>query len=121
RLDLGAAALAPAVDHLLVGEHRLVVRAPLDRDLLAVCEPALEETQEEPLRPVVVRRIVRREQAVPVDRPPEAPHLAFYSGDVALRDLARVAALADRGVLGGQSKGVEAHRAQDGVAMPAAE
>jgi hypothetical protein len=32
-----------------------------------------------------------------------------------------VVALADGGVLGGQSEGVEAHRAQDGIAMAAAE
>ena len=41
RLDLGAAALAVAVDHLLVREHGLVVRAPLDRRGLAVGEPGL--------------------------------------------------------------------------------
>src|SRR5205823_13015313 len=49
-LDEGAATLAVAVDHLLVREHGLVVRAPVDRGLLAVCEPFLEELQEEPLR-----------------------------------------------------------------------
>jgi hypothetical protein len=42
-LDLGAAALAVAVDHLLVGEHRLVDRAPVDGRLLAVGEVLLEE------------------------------------------------------------------------------
>ena len=37
-LDEGAAALAAAVDHLLVGEHGGVLGAPLDRRLLAVGE-----------------------------------------------------------------------------------
>ena len=57
-LDLVPAALAAAVDHLLVGEHGLVVRAPLDRRLLAVREAALEQLQEDPLRPAVVARLV---------------------------------------------------------------
>ena len=54
-LDLVAAALAAAVDDLLVGEHGLVVGAPVDRGLLAVGQAALVEAQEDPLRPAVVR------------------------------------------------------------------
>ena len=63
RLDLGAAALAAAVDHLLVREHGLVVRAPLDRRRLAVGEPGLVELEEEPLRPAVVLGLVGRDLA----------------------------------------------------------
>ena len=121
RLDLGAAALAVAVDHLLVREHGLVDRAPLDRRLLAVGEAALEEAEEEPLRPAVVLGLVRRELAVPVDRPAHAVHLPADRGDVALGDDARMPALADRGVLGGQAERVVAHRPQHAEAAPAAE
>jgi hypothetical protein len=39
-LDHGATALACARDHLLVGEHGLVGRAPVDRGLLLVRLPA---------------------------------------------------------------------------------
>src|SRR3712207_8379473 len=47
RLDDGAAALARAVrKHLLVREHRLVVRAPLHRRTLAVRKAPLEEAEE---------------------------------------------------------------------------
>ncbi len=120
-LDDGAAALAAAVDHLLVREHGLVDRAPVDRRLLAVGEALLEELQEEPLRPAVVLGLVRGEHAVPVDRPAQPAHLALDARDVALRDLARVAALLDRGVLGGQAERVVAHRAQDGQALAALE
>ena len=70
-LDEVPAALAAAVDHLLVGEHRLVVRAPLDRRLLAVRETALEQLQEDPLGPAVVLGLVRassRDQSI------EIPH-----------------------------------------------
>ena len=54
--DLRAAALAAAVHDLLVGEHRLVVGAPLHRRLLAVGEAGVQQLQEDPLRPAVVAR-----------------------------------------------------------------
>ncbi len=118
RLDLGAAALAAAVDHLLVREHRLVVRAPLDGRLAPVGEPALEELQEQPLRPAVVLGLGGRDLARPVDRPPHPLHLAADRLDVAVRDLAWVAALLDRRVLGVQTERVVAHRAQHGESLP---
>ena len=43
RLHFVAAALAATVDHLLVGEHGLIVGAPLDCRLFAVREVALVE------------------------------------------------------------------------------
>ncbi len=91
RLDDRAAALAGALGgDLLVGEHRLVVRAPLDRGLLAVGEAALEELQEEPLRPAVVARLVRAELARPVDRDPPLAELALEGLDRRGRRVARV-------------------------------
>ncbi len=112
-LDLGAAPLAATVDHLLVGEHRLVVRAPLHGRGLAVRQPALEELQELPLLPAVVLRLVRGDLPRPVDRPPDPAHRPRDVHDVAVDDLARVPALADRGVLRRQPEGVEALRMQD--------
>ena len=120
-LDDRVAAPTPAVDDVLVREHRLVVRAPVDRRLLAVGEPVLEELQEEPLRPPVVRRLVRRDLAVPVDRPPHPAHLLDDRRDVALGDLERAAALLDRRVLRRQPERVEAHRAQHRVPGATAE
>ena len=116
RLDESAAALAVPVDHLLVREHRLVVRTPLDGHVLAVREAAFEEPQEEPLRPAVVLRLVRREDAVPVDRPAEPLHLRPDRRHVPRRHVARVAALLDRRVLGREAERVEAHRPQDPLA-----
>ena len=116
-LDLRAAALATSVDHLLVREHGLVLRAPLDRRLTAVREPALVEAEEEPLRPAVVLGLRGRDLARPVDCPPHALHLAADRLDVAIRDVARVAALLDRRVLGVQAERVVAHRPQDRVAL----
>ena len=94
RLDLRAAALAAAVDDVLVRDDRLVVRAPVDRRRLAVGEAALEEPQEQPLRPAVEAGLVGRDLAVPVDRPAEPLHLLADDDDVALGDLPRMAALA---------------------------
>ena len=56
-LDLRAAAPAVAVGALdLLAGERPVVRAPVDRRLLAVGQAGLQELQEEPLVPAVVRR-----------------------------------------------------------------
>ena len=111
-LDLGAAALAPPVDHLLVREHRLVVRAPVDRRFLPVGEALLVELEEEPLRPAVVGGVGRRDLTIPVDRPPHAAHLLPNRGDVALRHEPRMTALPDRCVLGREPERVVAHRPQ---------
>ena len=119
RLDLAAAALAAAVHDLLVREHGLVVRAPDDGRLLAEGEVGLVQLQEQPLRPAVVLGLVCRDLARPVDRPAEPLHLLADCGDVALGDLAWVAALTDGRVLGREAERVEAHRAHH-VAAPAA-
>ena len=121
QLDERAAALAVAVDDVLVRDHGLVVRAPVDRRLLPVRESLLEELEEQPLRPAVELRVGRRDLAVPVDRPAEPLHLRPDRRDVALGDLARMAALADRGVLRGQAERVPAHRPQHAPAAAAAD
>ncbi len=121
RLDLGAAALAAAVDHLLVGEHGLILRAPVDGRFLAVGEATLVEAEEQPLRPAVELGVGGRDLARPVDRPAHLLHLRPDRGDVALGGDARMGALADRGVLGGQAEGVVAHRPQHPLAHATAD
>ena len=119
--DLGAAALAAAVDDLLVGEHGGVLGAPLDRRLGAVGEPLLEEAEEDPLRPAVVLGRVGRQFARPVDRDPPLAELALEGGDRALgRDPWRLAGF-DRVVLRRQAEGVVAHRVDHLEAVAAAE
>ena len=117
--DLCAAPLAVPVDHVLVGDDGLVVRAPVDGRLPPVRKARLEELQEEPLRPAVVLRLVCADLAIPVDHPAQPAHLAADVLDVALDDLARMAALANRGVLSRQTEGVPTHRAQDVPAVSA--
>ena len=108
--DEGAAALAAAVDDLLVGEDRLVLRAPLDGGLGAVGEALLEELEEDPLRPAVVGGLVGRDLAGPVERDAPLLELLAERGDRALGGVLGVLAGRDRVVLGGQAEGVVAHR-----------
>ena len=119
RLDLGAAALAAAVDDLLVGQHRLVVGTPVDGRALAVGQAGLVQAQEDPLRPAVVLRLGGRELAVPVDRPSHPLHLAADGGDVRARRGGRVKAGADGSILGRQPERVVPHRVHDPVAVAA--
>jgi hypothetical protein len=114
RLDRRAAALAAAVDDLLVGEHGGVDRAPVDRGLGAVGEPALVQLEEDPLRPAVVARLVGRELARPVERHAPRVELAVEGRDRLRGRLARVLAALDRVVLGRQAEGVVA----DGMEHP---
>src|SRR4051812_13697327 len=79
--DGRAAALAVAVDDLLVGEDGLIVWAPLDRSPPAIGEPALEQLQEDPLGPPVVARLVGPELPPPVDRDAPGMQLAPELGD----------------------------------------
>jgi hypothetical protein len=52
--------------HLLVGEHSAQGRAPIDGDLSLVSEALLKELQEDPLGPLVVLLVRRRQLPLPV-------------------------------------------------------
>ena len=116
QLDLRATTLAVAVDHLLVGEHRLVDRTPVDRRLLAIGEAPLEQLQEQPLSPAVVGRLMRGDLPRPVDRDPPRAERGLERGDRLVGRPTRVDAGPDRVVLGGQAERVVAHRVQDPLA-----
>src|SRR5438105_2150661 len=108
-----------AVDDVFVCDHRLVIRTPVDGGRLPIGEAALEEAEEEPLRPLVEAGLVRRDLTIPVDRPAEPLHLLANDLDVVLGDFTGVTALANGGVLGRETEGVEAHRPQDAPAASA--
>ena len=116
-LDHGTAAPAAAVDHLLVGEHGLVDRIPIDPALLAVDQPALEHVEEHRLLVAVIGRIAGGDLARPVERAADRLHLLAHLGDVGVGPGRRMHALLDRRVLGRQPERVPAHRMEDVEAL----
>src|SRR5690606_9354623 len=66
-LDQRARTPAAAVDDLLVGQHGLVDRVPVDGAVLAVDHALLEQAGEQPLLPAVVVRLAGGDLAGPVD------------------------------------------------------
>ena len=107
-----AAALALAVDHLLVREHRAEGGTPVDGHLGLVGEAALVELLEDPLGPAHVARVGGVDLARPVVGEAQRLELAPVDVDVAPGGLARVGAGLDGVLLGGQPEGVPAHRVQ---------
>ena len=65
--DLGIAALTCTFDHLLIRQHRLAFRAPIDAARSPIGKTAFVHLQEEPLIPSVVRRVACVEHAIPVE------------------------------------------------------
>ena len=120
-LDRRAAALAAPVDHLLVGEHRGVLGAPLDRRHRSVGQALLEEPQEDPLGPAVVVGRVGGDLAGPVERDAPLLELAPEGLDRGLGRGPRGLAGLDRVVLRRQPEGVIAHRVDHLEAVAAAE
>ena len=109
-LDDGVGAPAASVDDLLVGEHGLVDRVPVDDLRLAIRDALVEHPEEHPLIPAVIPGRAGSDLARPVEGQPERLHLRLHLGDVAVGPLGRRHLLVDRGVLGRQSERVPAHR-----------
>ena len=105
-------ALAPAVDHLFVREHRAKRGAPVDRHLCDIGEPLLVELLEDPLRPAVVLGVGRVDLAVPVVGKAERADLLAEAVDVLLRGDCGMGAGLDGVLLGGKAEGVPSHRMQ---------
>ena len=114
--DLGAAALAPATDDLLVGEHGLVLRAPVDRAVAPVGQAPLAQPQEQPLRPPVVLRVAGVQPLRPVEADGVAAERLRLRLDVLVGPGGRVLVALDGGVLRRQPEGVPADRVQHVVA-----
>jgi hypothetical protein len=114
-----AAALATPVDHLLVGQHGLTARAPVDQALAVVDQILLVHLQEKPLVPAVVLRLAGGDLAIPVQGQPQHLHLPPDALDVVQRAGARVNLVADGRVLRRQAQGVPAHGVEHVAALHA--
>ena len=116
-LDRRTAPLAGAVHHLLVGQHRFARGTPVDRRLAAIRQTALQQLQENPLGPLVVRRIGGGQLVRPVDHEPNAAQLAPEVLDVARDQLHRVDADLERIVLRVDAERVEPERLEHRVSL----
>ena len=112
-LDRRARAPAAAVDHLLVGEHRLIDRVPIDLRLLARDQARGEEVEEQLLLMLVIARIAGRDLARPVERKPHRLQLRPHGRDIGVGPFRRTGVVLHGGVLGRQSERVPAHRMED--------
>ena len=113
-LDRSAAAPAMPIRALdLFACQRPVVGAPVDRRHLPVGEALLQEPQEHPLVPAVVRRVGGDHLVLPGEGRAHRAELAAHVLHVLHRPGERMAALPDRRVLGRQPEGIEADREED--------
>jgi hypothetical protein len=101
----------PSID-LLVGQHGLVDRVPVDDLGAALGDAGFQHLQEQPLVPLVVLGVAGGDLAAPVDRQAHGLHLALHVGDVVVGPLGRRHLVLHRRVLGRQAEGVPAHRHQ---------
>mmetsp|Transcript_66760 Transcript_66760/g.161182 ORF Transcript_66760/g.161182 Transcript_66760/m.161182 type:complete len:863 (-) Transcript_66760:217-2805(-) len=115
--DREAATLGETVDDLLVGEHGAELGAPVDELLVLEGEAALEELQEDPLGPLDVPHVGRRQLALPVVREAERLELPLEVCDVLLGRLFGVRPRVDGVLLGRKAEGVPAHGMQHVVVL----
>src|SRR5687768_9385804 len=116
-LDLRAAALARAVDDLLVREHGLVVRAPVDRRLLLIRQPFLEQLHEDPLRPLVIPRVRGLDVVAPVDHQAGTFQLTAEVRDVPRDEAHRVLTDLERVILRVDPERIVAQGLEDRVPL----
>ncbi len=117
----GAGAPAAPVDHLLVGQHRLVHRVPVYQRGLAIQQAGAVEGEQQALLLAVILGIAGGELARPVERKAHALHPRLHGGDVGVGPFARAHAAFARGVVRGQAERVPAHRVHHVAALRAAE
>ena len=86
-----------------------------------VVEPAVEDLQEDPLRPPVVADVGGRELTAVIVTQPEPPQLALHVGDVVLGGNRRMLSGVERVLLGRQPERVIAERVQHVAARHAQE
>ena len=112
-----AAALALAVDHFVVAQHRPQFFAPVHRhvDILGVAVQV--QLLEDPLGPVVELRIARGDHLVPVVVKSQLLQLPAEGPDVFLRKAFRMVSRRHGVLLRRQAEGVVPHRMEHVVAL----
>ena len=118
-LHRGVTAPAAVVDHLLVGQHCHVVRAPVDGGGLLVDQTLLVELGEEPLLPAVVIRLAGGDFTIPVITQTQHLQLVLHVFDVFVGPGRRRGIVFDRGVLGRQTECIPTYGLQHVLAIEA--
>ena len=111
--DFRAGPPSLAVDHLLIGKHRLVDRIPVHDRFLAIDKALLHHVDEHGLLRTVVFGVAGRELAAPIDGESELHELLPHVGDVFPRPRPRMDVVVHRGVLCGHAERVPPHRMEN--------
>ncbi len=111
-LDLGAGAPAAAVDHLLVGQHRLIDRIPIDFSELALHQPRAEKVEKHPLLVLVIVGLAGRDLTPPIEREPHGFELRPHSGDVLIGPGLGMDLAFDGGIFRGHAERIPSHGMQ---------
>ena len=109
-LDRRTGAPTLAVDHLLVGEYRLVHRIPVDDRFSSIGEIGFKEIDEHPLLVRVIAGMAGGDLTVPVERQPHGLELAAHRRDVVVGPLGGMDLALHRRVLRRQAESVPTHR-----------
>ena len=112
-----AAALALAVDDLVVRQHRAQLFAPVHGHVDVLGVAVQIQLLEDPLGPVVELRIARRDHLVPVVVEAQLLQLAAEGLDVFLREAFRMVPGGNGVLLRRQAERVVAHRMEDVIAL----
>ena len=111
-------AFTMTIDHLLVGQHGLIFRAPVYGRGLALCQPGLKQLQENPLRPAIIAGISRIQLVRPIEAVANTLQLPLTKAlNVARREGARVDTTLNSEVFAMDAECIKTHRLKHIVAL----
>ena len=106
-----------AIQHLLVGEHRLALGTPVHRSFATIGQAGFVQLQEKPLRPFVVLGKAGDHFPAPVVDSAHVPELAAHVLNVLHGPGERVNTALDGGVLGRKAEGIKTHRVENVITL----
>ena len=101
------------INNLLIGQHGLINRVPVNDRILAVNEALLEHLRKQPLFPPIILGAASCDFTCPVVTVTQSLELTAHVLDIAIRPFCRWNAALDRRIFRGHSECIPAHRLQD--------